>query len=128
MNSTIDIKRIYETPSSTDGKRVLVDRIWPRGVSLRSAALDLWLKEIAPSTDLRKWFGHDAARFAVFRKSYRQELDANRAALAQIYRLAAQDDVTLLYAAHDRHVNHAFVLAEYLKEHGCKLRRALDLH
>lgn len=127
MSGTIDIKRIYETASSSDGKRVLVDRLWPRGVSLHSAALDLWLKEIAPSADLRKWFNHDATRFAAFRDRYRLELDANPDTLAQIYKLADQGDVTLLYAAHDRRVNHAVVLAEYLKEHGCRLRHASNV-
>ncbi|WP_150295473.1 DUF488 domain-containing protein [Sphingobium estronivorans] len=121
MNGTFDIKRIYARPSDADGQRVLVDRIWPRGVSREDAALNLWLKEIAPSTNLRKWFGHDPSRFEAFRHRYRQELDANPKALAELYALADHGHVTLLYAAHDEHVNHALVLAEYLKDHGCKL-------
>src|SRR3546814_11147478 len=74
---SIRIKRIYDAPASTDGKRVLVDRIWPRGVSKEFAKLDLWLKEVAPSTDLRKWFDHNPARFEEFRNRYRQEMEAN---------------------------------------------------
>ena len=74
---TLRIKRIYDAPAGTDGKRVLVDRIWPRGVSKESAKLDLWLKEIAPSPELRKWFDHDPARFEEFRDRYCEELEAN---------------------------------------------------
>ena len=111
----IRIKRIYEIPASTDGKRVLVDRIWPRGVSKDTAKLDLWLKAIAPSTSLRKWFGHDPSRFDEFRKRYRDELKANTDAMAQLCGMTARGDITLLYAAHDEHVNHAVVLADYLR-------------
>ncbi|OCC24640.1 hypothetical protein MB02_03910 [Croceicoccus estronivorus] len=112
----IRIKRIYDAPASTDGKRVLVDRIWPRGVSKESAKLDLWLKEIAPSPELRKWFGHDPARFKEFSDRYRQELKANDVAVSELCDLVDQADVTLLYAARDRRANHAIVLAEFLKQ------------
>ncbi|AKM09395.1 DUF488 domain-containing protein [Croceicoccus naphthovorans] len=113
---TFRIKRIYDAPASTDGKRVLVDRIWPRGVSKESAKLDLWLKEIAPSTGLRKWFDHDPARFEEFSDRYCEELKANSEAVSELCDLADQGDVTLLYAARDSRVNHAVVLAELLEQ------------
>jgi len=116
MTGTLHIKRIYEPASKEDGRRVLVDRVWPRGVSRERAALDLWLKEIAPTTDLRKWFGHVPARFAEFRDRYCKELDANPEAVAELRELAEDADVTLLYSAHDRDHNNAVVLAEYLNQ------------
>ena len=116
MTGAIRIKRVYEHPSSDDGKRILVDRIWPRGLSREAAALDLWLKDIAPSTELRKWFGHDPSRFTEFRDRYRKELKDNPDPVAEVASLAHQGDVTLLYAAHDEQDNNAVVLAEYLKD------------
>lgn len=113
---TIRIKRVYEPPGNADGQRVLVDRIWPRGVCREGAALDLWLKDIAPSTALRKWFGHDPSRFAAFRDRYRQELKENPQPVAELAALARKGDVVLLYSAHDEKNNQAEVLAEYLKE------------
>jgi uncharacterized protein YeaO (DUF488 family) len=113
---TIRIKRIYEPPAKGDGQRVLVDRIWPRGVSRKAAALDLWLKDIAPSTPLRKWFGHDPSRFAAFRDRYRRELEENPGPVSELAALARQGNVLLLYSAHDEHNNQAVVLAEYLSE------------
>lgn len=117
----IRIKRIYDAPASADGKRVLVDRIWPRGVSKESAKLDLWLKEIAPSPELRKWFGHDPARFKEFSDRYRQELKVNDVAVSELCDLVDQADVTLLYAARDRRANHAIVLAEFLKQEDVRI-------
>lgn len=114
MTRAIQIKRVYEAPSDTDGQRVLVDRIWPRGVSKAEADLTLWLKEVAPTTALRQWFGHDPARWAEFRKRYRAELDANPEAVATLRALAAKGKLTLLYGAHDTEHNQAVVLAEYL--------------
>lgn len=114
------IKRIYAEAGSDDGSRVLVDRLWPRGVARQTAALDLWLKDIAPSPSLRGWFAHDPARFQEFRKRYRAELDANPEAVAQLCALAKDGDVTLLYGARDPHVNQAAVLADYLAERGCR--------
>ena len=119
----IRTKRIYELPAKTDGKRILVDRIWPRGVSKDAADLDLWPKEIAPTTSLRKWFGHDPARFEAFRDRYREELKTNADAVAELCRLADRNDVTLLYAAHDEHVNQAIVLAEFLEARGYRFDR-----
>ncbi|MCW5875679.1 MAG: DUF488 domain-containing protein [Anaerolineales bacterium] len=108
------LKRIYDPPSPNDGFRVLVDRLWPRGLRKEAARLDLWLKDIAPSPELRTWFGHDPAKFAEFTKAYRAELDANPA-VKQLSELGkAHSRITLLYAAKDEQVNHAVVLAKYL--------------
>ena len=108
------IRRIYDPASPEDGARVLVDRLWPRGIGKDAAALDLWLKEIAPSAPLRRWFGHEPARWAEFARRYRAELDANPQAVARLRQVAAHGPVTLLYAAHDILNNHARVLAAYM--------------
>lgn len=116
---SIQIKRIYEDAAEGDGKRVLVDRLWPRGVSKEEAKLDEWMKDVAPSTDLREWYGHDPARYEEFAKKYRKELaDSPEAQVAVQQLLAWQKDhvVTLLYGAKDTKENQAVVLAEYLKE------------
>lgn len=115
MPSKLNIKRIYEKPSRTDGARILVDRIWPRGVSKKKAALDEWLKDIAPSTGLRKWFGHDPERFSEFRRRYRAELKSNRITVNELRGWLKKGRVTLLYSAHDEKYNQARVLAEYLR-------------
>ena len=112
------VKRIYEPPASDDGQRVLVDRIWPRGVSKQHAALTLWLKDIAPSDDLREWFGHEPARWAEFQNRYRAELDGNSDAVAELRALLSEGRVTLLYGAHDEAHNNAVALAGYLRETG----------
>lgn len=122
MTHTLHIKRIYEPPKRGDGARVLVDCVWPRGVSKDEAELDLWLKEIAPSTELRKWFGHDPERFAEFRKRYRDELKDKDEAIAELAKLRPKN-VTLLYSAHDEQHNQAVVLAEYLGRHGFRLHK-----
>jgi len=114
------LKRVYLPPEAGDGTRVLVDRLWPRGLSKAETKLDLWLKEVAPSPELRKWFGHDPARFAEFTTRYRHELDANAAAIAQLRALADKGTVTLLYGAHDEVHNQAQVLADYLAGTGGK--------
>lgn len=110
------IKRIYEPKAPEDGARILVDRIWPRGISREAAALTLWLKDIAPSTELRKWFGHDPARWKEFCRRYQAELDANAEAVAELRCLAKTGKVTLLYAARDTDHNQAWVLADYLRK------------
>ncbi|TIW19075.1 MAG: DUF488 domain-containing protein [Mesorhizobium sp.] len=115
MAFDIAVKRIYEAPTKADGQRVLVDRIWPRGVSKKDAALALWLKEIAPSDELRKWFGHEPERWPEFRKRYRTELGRNEEAVAQLRVLLREGKVTLLYGAHDEAHNNAVALAEYLQ-------------
>jgi uncharacterized protein YeaO (DUF488 family) len=113
----IRVKRIYEPPDTRDGARVLVDRLWPRGVRKDEAKLTLWLKEVAPSDDLRRWFGHDPARFAEFARRYRAELSGNQEAISQLKDLVKAGPLTLLYAAHDEEDNNARVLADYLKAH-----------
>ncbi|MBZ9668151.1 DUF488 domain-containing protein [Mesorhizobium sp. ESP7-2] len=115
MAFDIAVKRVYEAPGNDDGQRVLVDRIWPRGVAKKDAALTLWLKEIAPSDELRKWFGHQTARWAEFQKRYRGELDGNEKAVAQLRALLGDGKVTLLYGAHDEAHNNAVALAGYLR-------------
>lgn len=116
MAFDISVKRTYEPASPTDGQRVLVDRIWPRGLRKADAALTLWLKDIAPSDELRKWFGHEPARWAQFRQRYRDELDGNGKAVGQLRALLGKGRVTLLYGAHDEMHNNAVALADYLRE------------
>lgn len=113
----VRIKRIYAMPSPDDGTRVLVDRIWPRGISKDAAALKLWLKDIAPTTTLRKWFGHDPRRWTEFCQRYRKELDNNKPAVGRLHDLMKTNDVTLIYAAHDEVHNHAIFLADYMRTH-----------
>ncbi len=108
------IKRIYEPVEDSDGKRVLVDRLWPRGMTKEKAALTLWLKDIAPSAALRKWSHGDPDQWEEFRRRYRAELDQNEASVQQLLDLAAAGPVTLLYAAHDPARNHAVVLLNYI--------------
>ena len=117
MAFDIAVKRVYETPDNADGQRVLVDRIWPRGVSKEHAALALWLKEIAPSDGLRKWFGHEPQRWAEFRERYGAELDRNGEAVAQLRDLLRHGKITLLYGAPDEAHNNAVALAGYLLRH-----------
>ncbi len=108
----IALKRVYDEPEPGDGTRVLVERLWPRGLSKERAHVDLWLKEIAPSRELRVWFGHDPEKFTEFRRRYETELasEAGPAALAQLRELAEQEPVTLVFAAHDTEHNNAVVL------------------
>lgn len=110
----IRLKRAYAAADDGDGKRILVDRLWPRGVSKDEAAIDGWMKELAPSTALRKWFNHDPARWAEFQLRYRQELGGNQALLAELRVLAEQGPVTLVYGARDEVHNDAVVLREVL--------------
>jgi uncharacterized protein YeaO (DUF488 family) len=111
----IQVKRVYDPPDRNDGARVLVDRLWPRGARKETVELTAWLKDIAPSAELRRWFGHDPARFAEFSRRYRSELSANKDAVGRIEDLVKAGPVTLLYAAHDTDHNNARVLADYLK-------------
>jgi uncharacterized protein YeaO (DUF488 family) len=121
----IHTKRVYDPPDQADGPRVLVDRLWPRGLRKESIALTLWLKEIAPSPELRRWFGHDPARWAEFGRRYHAELALNDEAVARLTDLLKLGSVTLLYAAHDSAHNHALVLAAYLREY---LKEGHDHH
>jgi uncharacterized protein YeaO (DUF488 family) len=110
----IRVKRIYEHPSKSDGYRVLVDRIWPRGVSKRAADIDEWMKEIAPSTRLRKWFGHDPGKWLEFKKRYFRELGERREEAASLRNKAEKGLLTLVYAAKDEEHNNAMALCEFL--------------
>jgi uncharacterized protein YeaO (DUF488 family) len=120
------IKRIYEPASPKDGVRILVDRLWPRGIKKADARLSHWLKDLAPSPGLRVWFGHKPERFREFRERYKAELNGNPA-LAELAKLGAKVPVTLLYAAHDPAINHAVVLQSVLRstsdEKGKRRRR-----
>lgn len=114
-HGTFGIKRIYDPPADDDGCRVLVDRLWPRGMPRQDAAIDLWLKDVAPSAGLRKDFNHRPERFAEFSERYRQELDSNPAVETLLELAAGHPRVTLLYAARNTEVNHALVLLDYLR-------------
>ena len=118
---SLRIKRVYEPPAPDDGVRILVDRLWPRGLSKEAAALDHWFKDIAPSPELRTWFDHREDRFDEFKQRYRLELKANPA-LADFRKLTKSGKVTLLYAAHDQKANHAVVLADYIQALNAKPR------
>jgi uncharacterized protein YeaO (DUF488 family) len=113
---TVAQKRVYEVPEPGDGVRVLVDRLWPRGLSKERAQVDVWLKDVAPSRDLRVWFGHDPAKFAEFRRRYEAELaeEPGRAAFAELREMARTKHVTLVFAAHDTEHCNAVVLRELL--------------
>lgn len=115
--SNIHIKRVYDPPDKNDGTRILVDRLWPRGLRKEKAALTLWLKEIAPSPELRTWFGHEPARWIEFACRYRTELESNSESVRYLNDLVTRGPVTLLYAAHDTVHNHALILADYLRNH-----------
>jgi uncharacterized protein YeaO (DUF488 family) len=112
----LQIKRVYDEPSEADGTRILIDRLWPRGVSKAKAKVDLWLKAIAPSTPLRQWFGHDPGKWEEFKKRYEDELNHNSEAVAQLRAHLAQGTVTLVYGAKDQEYNDAVVLQEYLRQ------------
>ena len=111
----VRLKRAYEAESADDGYRVLVDRLWPRGVSKKQAQLDQWEKDLAPSSKLREWFGHDPGRFPEFRRRYIDELRANAPRLRELRRRARLGTLTLVYSARDSEHNDAVVLAEVLR-------------
>jgi uncharacterized protein YeaO (DUF488 family) len=111
----VRFKRAYEPPERSDGYRVLIDRIWPRGVSKEQAHLNEWARELAPSSELRQWFGHDPARFAEFRRRYLDELKAQQEKLRELRRRAREETLTLVYGARDTEHNDAVVLAELLR-------------
>ena len=107
------LKRAYEHPAKTDGKRILVDRLWPRGLAKIKAKIDLWLKDVAPSTELRQWFGHDPEKWPEFQQRYRAELKDNPA-LSELQALSRQGNISLIYAARDHLHNEAVVLKQIL--------------
>jgi uncharacterized protein YeaO (DUF488 family) len=110
------IKRVYDKPAKADGRRVLVDRVWPRGLTKKEARIDDWLKEIAPSARLRKWFGHDRARWTEFKKRYGAELKAQREELEQLAQSARKRRITLLFGAKDIAHNNAVALKEQIEK------------
>ena len=116
MTMDVQIKRAYDEAVPADGYRVLIDHIWPRGVSRERARLDDWARDLAPSDELRRWFDHDPAKFDEFRRRYRDELRDHGDELAELRRRAQTGRVTIVYAARDRDHNNAFVLSELLRE------------
>ena len=111
----VRLKRAYEPPAASDGYRVLIDRLWPRGVSREEVRLNEWARELAPSAELRRWFGHDPARFTEFRRRYTDELAGQVEKLRELRRRARHGTLTLVYAAHDKEHNDAVVLAQILR-------------
>lgn len=113
----IKIKRIYDAPTEDDGTRILVDRLWPRGLNKEKAKIDLWLKEIAPSNELRKWYAHDPKKWVEFRKKYFKELNVRKELAHQIIQKTREGDVTLLYSSKEEKLNNAVALKQYIIEH-----------
>lgn len=112
----IRLKRAYDEPSKQDGTRILVDRVWPRGLKKEQAQIDHWLRDIAPSTELRQWFGHDPDKWPQFKQRYFRELNKNSAAVAELRQLAGDGRVTLVFSAKDERHNNAVALKEYLQQ------------
>jgi uncharacterized protein YeaO (DUF488 family) len=112
---SIQLKRAYDPPSAKDGTRVLVDRLWPRGLRKVDAAIDEWIKDIAPSTELRRWFSHDPKRWLEFRRRYQTELSKNLTLVNELRKIARKGRLTLVYSAHDEEHNNAVVLREVIK-------------
>jgi uncharacterized protein YeaO (DUF488 family) len=112
--TSIRIKRAYEAPDGEDGTRILVDRLWPRGLTKEKAKVDLWLKDVAPTTELRKWFAHDAVKWTEFQVRYREELERNKEQLSRLRQEAAKGTVTLIYGAKDQQHNEAVILQRLL--------------
>jgi uncharacterized protein YeaO (DUF488 family) len=119
----IRIKRAYDPRERSDGQRILVERLWPRGMRKEALGADAWLKDVAPSTELRKWFSHRVERWEEFRRRYQDELRSNADALEPLLEAARQGPVTLLYSAHDTEHNGALVLRDYLAARGAGAKR-----
>jgi uncharacterized protein YeaO (DUF488 family) len=113
----IHTKRVYDPALPADGTRVLVERLWPRGIKKEDMKMDEWLKDVAPSTELRRWFGHDPDKWDEFRRRYFLELDAHRPAWQRLVEAARQGPVTLLFSSHDTQHNNAVALKSYVEEH-----------
>ncbi len=120
----LNLKRVYEPPDHADGTRFLVERLWPRGISKEAAKLDGWLKDVAPSDTLRKWYGHDPKKWEEFRRRYFDELADNSDAWHPLLAAARQSTVTLVYSARDTEHNNAVALKEFLEAHGGRKRAA----
>jgi len=114
----IKMKRVYEEPAASDGSRILVDRLWPRGLTKEKAHVDLWLKEIAPTTELRQWFGHDPEKWQKFRGRYETELRHNGHLIEMLMKKAREGTITLMYGARDEKHNEALVLKQFLERRG----------
>jgi uncharacterized protein YeaO (DUF488 family) len=112
---TIRIKRAYELPDDTDGLRILVDRLWPRGISKEKAKIDFWPKEIAPSNELRRWYGHDPDKWTEFKQRYFSELDAHPEQVEELVGYMRKGDVTFVYSSTEQHLNNAVALKEYIE-------------
>lgn len=111
----IKIKRIYEKPDITDGQRILVERLWPRGIKKENAKITRWIKEIAPSTELRRWYKHDVSKWEEFREKYIDELKIKKEEIKELKEMSSKNTVTFVYSAHDEKHNSAVVLKEYLE-------------
>jgi len=109
------LKRVYETPSPEDGKRVLVERLWPRGLKKEGAKIDEWLKEVAPSGGLRKWYSHDPSKWTEFKKRYWKELDANKSIIEKLVRECREKQVTFVFGSREEKLNNAAALKEYIE-------------
>jgi uncharacterized protein YeaO (DUF488 family) len=116
-SENVKLKRAYEPPTRSDGRRVLIDRLWPRGVKKTDARIDEWMKDIAPSTELRKWFGHEPARWPEFRRRYKVEVRRHPDQLDRLCTLARDGTLTLVFSAHDEEHNDAVVLKELILNH-----------
>ena len=112
---TIRVKRVYDDPDKADGRRVLVDRLWPRGLSKEKAQLDIWMKEISPSTELRHWYGHDPNKWSEFRAKYAVKLDANQSSVEELRAEVQAETMTFLYGSKEQKLNNAVALKEYLE-------------
>lgn len=111
----VKIKRVYKQPTVDDGQRILIDRLWPRGLTKEKARVDLWLKDIAPSTELRAWFGHDPTKWSEFQRRYQKELESNAEVVTQLCKVLKSGPATLVYGAKDEVHNDAVVLKAYLE-------------
>ncbi len=120
----ISIKQVYEEQGPSDGERYLVDRLWPRGMSKEKLVMDAWLKDVAPTTELRRWFGHDPDKWEEFQSRYRSELDANPDAWKPLLEASKRGNVTLLYSAHDSEHNNAVVLKAYIQQRNSDLQHS----
>ena len=112
---SISIKRVYEKPSSSDGKRILVDRLWPRGLTKEHARIDLWLRDLAPSTELRNWYGHDPEKWTDFKKRYWKELDKNLGLVSKLAEECRKSMVTFVFSSKEEKLNNAAALKEYIE-------------
>ena len=115
--SILNIKRIYEKPSKADGIRIFIDRLWARGINKKDAHLDYWLKSLAPSGELRKWFNHESEKFLEFTKRYKEELKSQNVEIDKVLGILKNHNVTLIYAAKNEKINHAVVLKEYIEKY-----------